>query len=130
MNYPLDQRNGDEPGDPPGTDAEHALDSLRAELDAVDSTLLDTVRRRLEVCVHIAEVKRTVGIAMMQPHRVGVVHERARRYGARHGVSPEFLDSLYNLLIAEACRLEDVVIEGGDGQSATQAQKTQNAESS
>ncbi len=47
---------------------------------------------------------------MMQPGRIHIVHERARQYADSHSLSPEFFDSLYDLLIAETCRLEDLVI--------------------
>jgi chorismate mutase len=68
------------------------------------------VRQRLEVCLRIGELKRREHIEMMQPGRVHLVHERARQYADSHSLSPEFFDSLYDLLIAETCRLEDLVI--------------------
>jgi chorismate mutase len=47
---------------------------------------------------------------MMQPHRIGVVQQRAAEYGREHGVDAEFLRKLYDLVIAETCRVEDLVI--------------------
>ncbi|WP_305091450.1 chorismate mutase family protein [Prescottella sp. R16] len=92
-----------------------ALTGLRAELDAIDARLLEAVRDRVDVCVRIAEVKRRDRIPMMQPHRVDAVHARAERFAREHGLSPEFVSVLYDVLIAETCRVEDVVIgSGGD----------------
>jgi chorismate mutase len=90
------------------------LERLRAQLDALDEILLDTVRDRLRCCVRIAEVKRRDGVAMMQPHRIALVQQRAATYAAEHGVDAGFLHRLYELMIDETCRVEDLVIAAGD----------------
>ncbi|MFJ3762305.1 HemK family protein methyltransferase [Streptomyces sp. NPDC090080] len=97
--------------------AEAGLAGLRAELDRIDVRLLDTLRDRIECCVRIAEHKREHAVPMMQPHRIGIVQERAARYGAEYGVDQTFLRRLYDLVIEETCRVEDIVI----GAEPTQA---------
>ena len=94
------------------------LERLRAQLDALDQDLLDIVRDRIRCCVRIAEVKRRHGVAMMQPQRIAVVHDRAAAYAAEHGLDAKFLDRLYDLIIDETCRVEDLVIAGDDGWTA------------
>ncbi|MFK0295209.1 chorismate mutase family protein [Streptomyces sp. NPDC090442] len=89
---------------------ERQLEDLRGELDALDERLLEVVRERIEVCVRIARHKSAHGVPMMQPHRIGIVHERAARYGERHGVDQEFLRRLYDVIIEETCRVEDLVM--------------------
>ncbi len=89
------------------------LETLRSTLDGIDERLLECLRDRISCCVAIAEVKRRDDVAMMQPHRIAVVQERAARYGAEHGIDGEFLRSLYDLIIAETCRVEDLVIASG-----------------
>ena len=91
------------------------LEQLRSKLGAIDESLLDQLRQRLECCVQIAEVKKANGVPMMQPHRIGVAHERAARYGKEHGISQDFLRKLYDVVIDETCRLEDLVI-GSDSE--------------
>ena len=86
------------------------LERLRAQLDALDRTLLQTLRDRIRCCVRIADVKRRHGVPMMQPHRIAVVRERAAAYGAEHGIDAAFLQRLYDLIIEETCRVEDLVI--------------------
>jgi chorismate mutase len=101
----------------PGPDASaEDLERLRAHLDALDQVLLDTVRDRIRCCVQIAEVKRRHGVAMMQPQRIAHVQQRAASYAAEHGVDAEFLQRLYDLIIDETCRVEDLVI-GDDGRA-------------
>ncbi|MEU6084103.1 peptide chain release factor N(5)-glutamine methyltransferase [Streptomyces sp. NPDC047108] len=94
------------------TAGEAGLAVLRGELDAIDDQLLETLRARVEVCVRIAEHKREHDVPMMQPHRIGLVQERAALFGADHGIDGTFLRRLYELIIEETCRVEDLVIDG------------------
>jgi len=96
----------------PSTDGEAGLAGLRHELDLVDARLLDTLKDRIECCVRIAEYKREHAVPMMQPHRIGVVQERASRFGAENDIDQGFLRRLYELIIDETCRVEDLVIGG------------------
>ncbi|WP_341514142.1 chorismate mutase family protein [Rhodococcus qingshengii] len=91
-------------------DEAEGLDSFRRDLDAIDALLLETVRQRLELCLRIGEWKRSREVPMMQPGRVRLVQERAREFARRHDLSPDFFNALYELMIAETCRLEDLVI--------------------
>ncbi len=92
------------------------LETLRSKLDAIDERLLECLRDRISCCVAIADVKRRDDVAMMQPHRIAVVQERAARYGAEHGIDGDFLRSLFDLIIAETCRVEDLIIGSGPSQ--------------
>lgn len=89
---------------------QNRLQRLRAELDLLDQILLDTLKRRIECGVRIAEHKAEHDVPMMQPGRVGLVKERAAKFGAENGVDPDFLVSLYDVIIGEMCRVEDLVI--------------------
>ena len=98
------------PADSSNEEAQQILQALRDELDALDRTLLETLRQRLECCCRIGMHKRDHAIPMMQPRRIGVVQERAAAFAAEHGMSPTFLRALYELIITETCRLEDEII--------------------
>ncbi len=89
------------------------LESLRSRLDDIDRRLLECLRERISCCVDIADLKRRDGVAMMAPHRIAVVQERAARYAADHDIDGDFLRRLYDLVIAETCRVEDLVISTG-----------------
>lgn len=84
---------------------------LRAKLDRIDESFLHLLRARIQCCVEIAHVKRVHQVPMMQPHRIGVVKERAANFGEQHGIDQEFLGRLYDLIIAETCRVENLVID-------------------
>jgi chorismate mutase len=87
------------------------LEALRAELDRIDQRLLDILRDRIECCVRIAEMKCRYGVPMMQPHRIRAVQQRAAEYAREHGIDPECLRKLYDLVIAETCRVETLVMQ-------------------
>ena len=86
---------------------------LREKLDRTDERLLEELRKRIDTCVEIAHFKRENNVPMMQPHRIGVVQDRAARFADEHGISRDFLRELYEVIIAETCRVEDIVIGAG-----------------
>lgn len=92
------------------SDSERDLTSLRSELDKIDAELLDVLRERIEVCVRIARYKSDHDMPMMQPQRIEVVQQRAAHYGEQHGIDTDFLRKLYDIIIEETCRVEDLVI--------------------
>ncbi|MFJ6748329.1 MULTISPECIES: chorismate mutase family protein [unclassified Streptomyces] len=89
-----------------------SIEDLRAQLDAIDERFLEVLRSRIEKCVEIGYFKRENDVPMMQPHRIGIVQERAARFGKEHDIDQDFLRRLYDLIIEETCRVEDLVIGG------------------
>ncbi|QNG21435.1 chorismate mutase family protein [Rhodococcus triatomae] len=103
------------PGDPhSGPDGTvDDLAGLRAALDEVDFRLLDAVRDRVELCRRVGAVKARTDVPVVQPGRMDLVHRRAREYAEDNGLSTAFVDRLFDLLIDEACRVEDTVTGTG-----------------
>ncbi|WNG57433.1 chorismate mutase [Archangium gephyra] len=91
----------------------HPLAGLREQLDAIDVTLVETLARRLQLCGEIALRKREHDIPMMQQGRVEFVKQRCAEMGSARGLDPDFVRRLYTLIIDEACRLEDLLINEG-----------------
>ena len=96
------------------------LETLRAELDRIDAEFLGALGARVNVCRSIAYYKRKHGVPMMQPHRIGVVQQRAARFAEANGLDLTFMKQLYDLIIGETCRIEDLIIDAGasDGSAA------------
>jgi chorismate mutase len=86
---------------------------MRSNLDQIDDLLLRTVRDRINLVVRIGQHKSDNDIPVMQHARVSAVHERVAAFAAANGLNSDFLRSLYELLIDEACRLEDEVVGNG-----------------
>ena len=96
------------------------LETLRAELDRIDAELLAALGARVAVCRSIADYKREHAVPMMQPHRIGVVQQRAARFAEANGLDLTFMKQWYDLIIGETCRIEDLIIDAGtaDGSAA------------
>jgi chorismate mutase len=87
------------------------LETLRADLDRIDAEFLAALGARVDVCRSIAVYKRERGVPMMQPHRIGVVQQRAARFAEANGLDLTFMKQLYDLIIGETCRIEDLIID-------------------
>src|ERR1017187_1123059 len=86
------------------------LRQFRRELDELDDQILELLSRRLGICREVALYKAEAGIAMMQADRVTQVKVRAVAEGKTRGLNENFVLSLYEIVITEACRIEDEII--------------------
>lgn len=86
------------------------LDEFRRQLDELDERLLEVLARRFDVCREVAAHKAEAQIPMMQPARVAEVKRRAVERGRSAGLAEAFVTALYELVIAEACRIEDELL--------------------
>jgi chorismate mutase len=90
------------------------LETLRADLDRIDAEFLTALGARVDVCRSIAVYKREHAVPMMQPHRIGVVQQRAARFAEANGLGLTFMKQLYDLIIGETCRIEDLIIDAAE----------------
>jgi 4-amino-4-deoxychorismate mutase len=99
----------------------NSLAPFRARLDFLDGEILRLLGERFEVCRQVAHHKREHDIAMMQPRRVVEVRERYLQRGSEAKLPADFATSLFELLIAATCRMEDELIArpsaAGDGRA-------------
>jgi chorismate mutase-like protein len=86
------------------------LSILRKELDKLDEQLMDTLVRRFAVCAEVARYKAEMNIPMMQPARVVEVKHRAGQRALAAGLEEQFGVKLYELIVEQACALEDRII--------------------
>lgn len=91
-------------------DPSDRLAALRGELDRIDAGLRDALRDRLRVCEEVGRLKRDHDIPVMQPARVDQVTRGARDYAERNELDPDYLEAVYRLIIAETCRVEDLLV--------------------
>jgi para-aminobenzoate synthetase len=86
------------------------LEKYRQELDHVDGQVVQLLSKRFSLCRDIARHKATEQIPMMQPDRIRFVKQRLEQLAIEHNVSREMLLNIYDLIIREACRVEDEII--------------------
>jgi 4-amino-4-deoxychorismate mutase len=92
-------------------DIEAAMKKRRECLDELDTTLINVIGQRMEVCAEIARLKRKGKIPMMQPHRLAHVRAKSIEQGRAQDLSEVFIHRLLDLIFQESCRLEDVIID-------------------
>lgn len=90
---------------------EEEISDARRRIDAIDRQLIELLQTRFRCCLAVGELKRHYDRPVMQPSRVQEVTDRAAAAGAAHGMSPEFARQVWQLIIDEACRMEDDVME-------------------
>ena len=90
------------------------LTPYRESIDAIDEQIIELLGQRYSVCRDVARLKKASEIPMMQSGRVEQVKKRCAELAERHGVDPGFVRELYALIIDEACRIEDRIIEASD----------------
>ncbi len=90
------------------------LAQYRTLIDSIDNQIIDLLGRRYAVCRDVACFKKERDIPMMQNGRVDQVKERCASLAVVHGIDPEFIRELYTLIINEACRVEDRIIDSAN----------------
>ena len=96
-----------------------SLDTLRAELEAIDAELVEALARRFRAVMKIAAVKAGEGIPVVLPDRIALVLDRVAGLAQAQGLDPEMTRRLYQLIIDEAIAIENQYIAKGSesGQS-------------
>lgn len=93
------------------------LSDIRQRIDRLDDEIIERIGARFRLVLEVAERKKTGAIPVMQPGRVEAVKARCRQRGEPLGLNGTFIDQLYDLIIAEACRMEYACIGEDDDAS-------------
>jgi len=88
------------------------MNRLRNRIDSLDAEIVATLAQRFEVVRMIGQLKRSDGIAMMQPERVRHVREHYQSCGREQGIPTDFTTRFVELLLAATCAMEDEIIAG------------------
>src|SRR3954453_7675416 len=83
------------------------LEPFRRRLDEIDEQIAKLLGERLDICREVAVYKSEHEIPMIKPDRGKIGSQRSPSRGAEAGLPADFFASLFELLIATTCRLED-----------------------
>jgi chorismate mutase-like protein len=95
-----------------------SLEPFRRRLDTLDEEITRLLGARFDIIREVASYKRANDIPMMQPDRVAEVRSRYLARGAELEIPPDFTASLFDLLIAASCKLEDELIDAPPAEDA------------
>ena len=86
------------------------LAKYRAALNTIDEQIITLLGQRYTICRNVAEYKKEQQIPVMQHDRVKEVKERSANLAVQQQINPDFVRELYDLIIDEACRIEESII--------------------
>ena len=90
------------------------LAKYRVALNTIDEQIIALLGQRYAIIRNVARHKKEQGIAIMQQDRVNEIKDRCADMATRQQVDPDFVRKLYALIIDEACRIEDEIINNPD----------------
>lgn len=89
--------------------AANVLKKHRQKIDKIDQQLLKLLGDRFDVVRDVAQVKIKHDIPAFLGGRVNEVRNNAVKLGILHGVDPDFVRTLYTMLIFQSCAEEEVL---------------------
>lgn len=90
----------------PDRQFEAELGELRSQIDRIDREILESLHLRKEVSLKIADAKIRNNVTAFQLQRMDKVLKDRIAQGERHGLSPEFVEDLYNTIHAESVKIQ------------------------
>lgn len=101
--------------------AAEVLKKHRQKIDKIDVQLMKLLGERFGVVRDVAKVKIKHDIPAFLGGRVNEVRNNAVARGKKHGVDPDFVRTLYTMLIYQSCAEEEVLKH--EAQQKTQKKK-------
>ncbi len=77
----------------------HSLEDVREEIDRLDGQIIALLRQRADY-VHVAAGFKNDETAVAAPERQKTVLEARRRWAGREGLDPDFVERLYQEILA------------------------------
>src|SRR5210317_1492473 len=88
----------------------NALVQLRAQIDVLDGTVLDTLGERMKVAEAIGTLKKEKNVAVLQSNRWNEILGKMILEGEQRGLSEEFVLKLFKSIHTESIRHQEQVI--------------------
>lgn len=85
------------------------LGALRKQIDSLDSTLIEILAKRMQVCLAVGEYKKAHGVAVVQTGRYREIVAKRSRQGADKGLDCGFVGKLMDLIHDESVRQQEAL---------------------
>ncbi|WEV55103.1 chorismate mutase [Leuconostocaceae bacterium ESL0723] len=91
-----------------------AVTALRSQIDAFDRQLFEIIASRMDVVLAVAEYKKKVGMATVQPNRMAAMKKALKTdfKGTPH-ITDEMIDQIMEILLTTAIKRENQAIDEG-----------------
>ena len=87
-----------------------SLDQLRAQIDVLDSSILDTLGERMTVAKSIGQLKKDRNVAVLQSNRWNEILGRMILEGEQRNLSEEFILKLFKSIHQESIRHQEKIM--------------------
>ena len=88
----------------------NALNQLRAQIDVLDASVLDTLGERMKIAEAIGTLKKERNVAVLQSNRWNEILGRMILEGEQRGLSEEFVLKLFKSIHTESIRHQETII--------------------
>ncbi|MGE5329711.1 MAG: chorismate mutase [Deltaproteobacteria bacterium] len=88
------------------------LQDIRKYLDQFDTALRYILLQRMAIIPLVAEIKLKNNIPMFQPKREEEIFNALKEFSLDTGLKPELLTDMYKIIIKDAHRIENNIIDG------------------
>lgn len=88
----------------------NALNKLRAQIDVLDASVLDTLGERMKIAEAIGTLKKERNVAVLQSNRWNEILGRMILEGEQRGLSEEFVLKLFKSIHTESIRHQETII--------------------
>ena len=89
---------------------EATLKALRKKIDRADKDLLNALAKRSRIVQKIARAKLKLGLAVVQVARRAEIQKDRSKRGVQLGLSPKFVDKIFNLVQSESVQCQKKII--------------------
>lgn len=86
------------------------LDELREEIDKLDTSVLEVLKRRMEISEAIGKYKKENDITILQTRRYDEIMNNRKEKGAKMGLSDEFLTKLFESIHEESVTRQNIIM--------------------
>lgn len=88
----------------------NALNQLRAQIDVLDASVLDTLGERMKIAEAIGTLKKERNVAVLQSNRWNEILGRMILEGEQRGLSEEFVLKLFKSIHTESIRHQETIV--------------------
>ncbi len=86
------------------------LDELRQQIDSLDTEVLETLKKRMEIAEAIGRYKKENNITILQTRRYDEIMNNRKAKGAKMGLSDEFLTKLFESIHQESVTRQNKIM--------------------
>ncbi|MCD6510708.1 MAG: chorismate mutase [Thermoprotei archaeon] len=80
------------------------LKALREEIDRIDEQVLRLIARRMRIVEEIAEIKRDMGLSIVDEEREKTLLAKLKKRGEELGIRPEDVELIFRLIMLMSIR--------------------------